>query len=469
MKSKIRRLIALITNNIGLKILAVIVSLGLWFVVNNINDPLEKMRFSNIPVEIINEDQITNSGKVYEVIDNTGVVTVEVRGKRSVLRYITKENIRAVADMEELTFMNTVGIEVSSTRNNSELEFKTNIDSVKLSIEDMKRIQMIINTSTSGDPAEGYIVGSVSPSQNIVRLSGPESLISQIDHVDAVASIDGYSSDINTNVELKLYDAQGNDIKSNSIKMNISTVNVAVTILATKEVPLEFSITDEPGHGYIANGMVVSVPGTVALAGRRSVLDAVTKISVSDSALNLAGETEDVTSIINIRKYLPAGTQFADSSFDGNVSVTIGVEPVVTRELTIPAGNFAAGFVNHAKPDRFDAIISEFENRDNAQLKVQISGTKAAVDEVDEERVIGVIDMDKVFEGLGMEEWQAGSYTGEIVFDFKLPEGLEVTPNNSYALTVELRENTEDESAQNQENQENEESGPEEAGSQRYE
>ena len=280
MKSKIRRLIALITNNIGLKILAVIVSLGLWFVVNNINDPLEKMRFSNIPVEIINEDQITNSGKVYEVIDNTGVVTVEVRGKRSVLRYITKENIRAVADMEELTFMNTVGIEVSSTRNNSELEFKTNIDSVKLSIEDMKRIQMIINTSTSGDPAEGYIVGSVSPSQNIVRLSGPESLISQIDHVDAVASIDGYSSDINTNVELKLYDAQGNDIKSNSIKMNISTVNVAVTILATKEVPLEFSITDEPGHGYIANGMVVSVPGTVALAGRRSVLDAVTKISV---------------------------------------------------------------------------------------------------------------------------------------------------------------------------------------------
>ena len=76
----------------------------------------------------------------------------------------------------------------------------------------MKRIQMIINTSTSGDPAEGYIVGSVTPSQNIVRLSGPESLIDQIDHVDAVASIDGYSSDINTNVELKLYDAQGNDV-----------------------------------------------------------------------------------------------------------------------------------------------------------------------------------------------------------------------------------------------------------------
>lgn len=445
MKSKIRKLTALITNNIGLKILAVIVSLGLWFVVNNINDPLETMPFNNIPVEILNEDQITNSGKVYEIIDNTGTVNVRVTGKRSVLRYITKENIRAVADMEELTFMNTVGIEVSSTRNNSELEFKTNIDSVKLSIEDMKRIQMIINTSTSGDPAEGYIVGSVTPSQNIVRLSGPESLIDQIDHIEAVASIDGYSSDINTNVELKLYDAEGNEIKSNSVKLNISTVNVAVTILATKAVPIEYSITDEPEQGYIANGTIMSEPQTVVLAGRKSVLDAVTKVTVSDPALSLEGKTEDVTSMINIKKYLPAGTQFADSGFSGNVNVKVEIEPIATKELSIPARNFAIGFGTHEKPENFNAVIDEFEERDNTRLRVRISGTKAAVDAVDEGSVIGVVDMDKVFDSLGMENWEAGSYVGEIVFDFKLPEELEVKTDNTYMLTVVLSEHEEDE------------------------
>lgn len=445
MKSKIRKLTALITNNIGLKILAVIVSLGLWFVVNNINDPLETMPFNNIPVEILNEDQITNSGKVYEIIDNTGTVNVRVTGKRSVLRYITKENIRAVADMEELTFMNTVGIEVSSTRNNSELEFKTNIDSVKLSIEDMKRIQMIINTSTSGDPAEGYIVGSVTPSQNIVRLSGPESLIDQIDHIEAVASIDGYSSDINTNVELKLYDAEGNEIKSNSVKLNISTVNVAVTILATKAVPIEYSITDEPEQGYIANGTIMSEPQTIVLAGRKSVLDAVTKVTVSDPALSLEGKTEDVTSMINIKKYLPAGTQFADSGFSGNVNVKVEIEPIATKELSIPARNFAIGFGNHEKPENFNAVIDEFEERDNTRLRVRISGTKAAVDAVDEGSVIGVVDMDKVFDSLGMENWEAGSYVGEIVFDFKLPEELEVKTDNTYMLTVVLSEHEEDE------------------------
>ena len=54
MKGKIRRLTAWITNNFGLKLLAVIVALGLWFVVNNITDPLDKVKFNNIPVEILN-------------------------------------------------------------------------------------------------------------------------------------------------------------------------------------------------------------------------------------------------------------------------------------------------------------------------------------------------------------------------------------------------------------------------------
>ena len=74
MKNKICGLAALIINNFGLKLLAVIVSLGLWFVVNNINDPLERVRFNNIPVEILNEEQLTNGGKVYEIIDNTDTV-----------------------------------------------------------------------------------------------------------------------------------------------------------------------------------------------------------------------------------------------------------------------------------------------------------------------------------------------------------------------------------------------------------
>lgn len=426
--NKLKKAIGMITDNFGLKLLAVIISCGLWFVVNNITDPMEKKPFNNIPVEIINADLVTSEGKVYEVLDGTNVVNVTVIGKRSVLNYISKDDIKAVADMSKLTFMNTVGIEVSSSRNNSELEFQTNIENVKLAIEDMKRVQMIINTSTVGQPADGYVVGSVTASQNIVRLSGPESLINEIDHVEAVANIDGYSSDINTSVELKLYDKEGNEVKSSSIKMNISTINVAVVILATKEVPLSFTVADEPAEGYVLNGEIISVPETVTLAGRKNVLDAITKVNIADPLVSVDKKTEDLTTIINIKKYLPTGTQFANSGYNGNVSVTVGVEPLVTKELEIPARNFAAG----NKPAGYDLTLKELDQAES--YRIVISGTREAVNAVNANDVIGVVDMDQLLNTLGLDEWKEGIYSGEITFN--LPDN--VTLSEDYKLTVVL-------------------------------
>lgn len=431
MKNNILKKVAgILTHNFGLKLLAVVVSCGLWFVVNSITDPVEKKPFSNIPVEIINEEMVTSEGKVYEILEGTNYVNVVVTGKRSVLANIARDDLRAVADMSKLTFMNTVGIEVSSARNNSELDFKTNIDNVKLLIENRKSIQKSILASVSGEPADGYVVDRALASPNVVRFSGPESLIMQIDHVEAVANIEGGSSDISTSVDLKIYDADGKEIKSNSIKMNISTVNVAVSILATKEVPLEFTIQGEPADGYIVSREVVSVPETVMIAGRSSVLDGVSRISVADPALSAEELTESTTTIVNIKKYLPSNVQFADSSYNGNVSVTIGIEKLVTNELEIPARNFAAG----NKPEGFRLTLKELEDKDS--YVIRISGTQAAVDVVNAEEIIGVIDMSLIWNNLGLQQWAAGSYQGDITFN--LPDN--VTLAEAYKMTVELGE-----------------------------
>lgn len=431
MKNNILKKVAgILTHNFGLKLLAVVVSCGLWFVVNSITDPVEKKPFSNIPVEIINEEMVTSEGKVFEILEGTNYVNVVVTGKRSVLANIARDDLRAVADMSKLTFMNTVGIEVSSARNNSELDFKTNIDNVKLLIENRKSIQKSILASVSGEPADGYVVDRALASPNVVRFSGPESLIMQIDHVEAVANIEGGSSDISTSVDLKIYDADGKEIKSNSIKMNISTVNVAVSILATKEVPLEFTIQGEPADGYIVSREVVSVPETVMIAGRSSVLDGVSRISVADPALSAEELTESTTSIVNIKKYLPSNVQFADSSYNGNVSVTIGIEKLVTKELEIPARNFAAG----NKPEGFRLTLKELEDKDC--YVIRISGTQAAVDVVNAEEIIGVIDMSLIWNNLGLQQWAAGSYQGDITFN--LPDN--VTLAEAYKMTVELGE-----------------------------
>ena len=420
----------MITNNFGLKLLAIVISCGLWFMVDSITDPVERKVFNNIPVEIINTELITNEGKVYEVLDGTDTVNVTAIGKSSVFDYVSRDDLKAVADLSELTFMNTVGIRVSSARNNSELEFRTNIDNVKLASEKMDRDQKVINVSTSGEPASGYVVGGITPSQNVVRYSGPESLINQIDHIDAVININGYSSDINTTADLKIYDADNNEIKNSSIKLNITTVDVAVSILATKIVPLSFVVPDEPASGYVVNGEMLSVPETVVIAGRSGVLDGVSRIVVSDPALSVEDLTESKTAIVNIRKYLPTGVQFADSSFNGNVSVTIGIEPLVTKELKVPSRNFAAGNT----PENLNVTLKEAKEQET--YTIRISGTSAAVEAVQEESVIGVVDMDSLLQKLELTEWSAGVYQGDLTFN--LPDT--VTLEKPYQMTVVLEE-----------------------------
>ena len=421
-----------LAHNLGLKILALGFSVGLWFVVNNITDPVGEKSFYNVPVEIVNEDMIAEEGKVYEVLEGTDVINVKVTGKKSVISYINKEDIKAVADLSELTFMNTVSIKVSSVKNNTELEYAPSIENMKLSIEDMKQVQKMINTSTSGVPAEGYIVGTVTPSQNVVRLWGPESLVDQIDRVEAVANISGYATDITSSVELKFCNAEGDEIESNSIKTNISAINVAVTILGTKEVPVKFTVQGKPKDGYVVRNDMEMVPRTVRIAGRKSALESVTEISVTDAALTVDNLDKDITTVVNIRKYLPSGVQLADNSFDGNVSVTLKIEPLVSKEYDIPVKNFAVGNV----PEGYEVFIREFENKNIKDYRISLSGVETDIRKIKENEVIGVVDMQEIAEAHGITEWTEGTYVGEIKFNFSDNIRLKAP----YSLTIVLVE-----------------------------
>ncbi len=207
-------------------------------------------------------------------------------------------------------------------------------------------------------------------------------------------------------------------------------------------------VPDEPAAGYVVNGETISVPETIVIAGRSSVLDGVSRIVVSDPALTVEDLTESKTTIVNIRKYLPTGVQFADSSFNGNVSVTIGIEPLVTKELKVPTRNFAAGFAAGNKPENLNVSLKEVGEQES--YTIRISGTRAAVDAVMDDSVIGVIDMDSLQQKLGLAEWSAGVYQGELTFN--LPDTVKL--EQSYQMTVILEE-IEQESENSVNNEEN--------------
>ena len=64
------------TDNLGLKIIAVIFAAFLWLIVVNLDNPVSTQTFSEVPVTIINEDIILSAGDTYQVLGEEKVSVV---------------------------------------------------------------------------------------------------------------------------------------------------------------------------------------------------------------------------------------------------------------------------------------------------------------------------------------------------------------------------------------------------------
>lgn len=176
-----------ITKNWGLKIASFLCAAGLWLVVTNINDPVVSFRVSDVPVTIRNANLITDKGQVYEVLDGTDMIdVVTISAPRSIIDTLDKSNVVAVADVKDLTSVDTIPIKLSINKYNDKLDgIKGNIDSVRLSVEEKQTRSLPLRPSTIGEVRDGYMIGDVTADQNLLRISGPQSVISQVSKAQA--------------------------------------------------------------------------------------------------------------------------------------------------------------------------------------------------------------------------------------------------------------------------------------------
>ena len=97
-----------IINNIGIKLLALATAIVVWVAIVNIEDPY-KERIFNVEVETINEDALSSVNKVYEIIEGS-TAQVRVKGKKSIVDRLKADDIRATADLSDLSAVNAVAI-----------------------------------------------------------------------------------------------------------------------------------------------------------------------------------------------------------------------------------------------------------------------------------------------------------------------------------------------------------------------
>lgn len=419
-----------LTDNLGLKILAVIVSFVLWLIVINIEDPSTPKVFYDIPVQVINADTITSEGKVYEVLEGTNFINVTVTASRSVIDDLEDSNIVAVADMSEISF-NNVPITITSNKYSTQIEsIVSPTTNLKINIENLKKVQLVISAITSGEPADGYILGDVKTDQNLVRLSGPESVISQIAKAVATIDVAGMTSDISTKVDLKLYDANDQLVDTSSVTKNIDSVNVTVNILGTKTVPLAYTAMGVPAEGYALTGEITSTPEQITIAGKQDVLAGITQIDIPQEALNVTGHSIDMTTLVNVFDYLPSGVISGNSSFNGKANVVVHIEK--ESEKVVELTKQKIDIIN--LPEGFESsfILEE-------PLEVNLVGLESVIDSINVTTLTGTIDIAQMMTELGIEELTEGEY--DVLLSMELPDNSRIAQEVRLRIEITKSEN----------------------------
>ena len=348
-----------LTTNLGLKVIAFIFAVFLWFIVVNFDNPVGSSTFRDIPVQILNDDIITSAGEVYQV-EGDRTVTVVVYATREVRQKLTSDNIVATADIKQIDSTGRlVPIEVTINGFSGESVTAEAIPrNLTIQREKSGKKVMSLTVDTEGVKlADGYILGDASVEPDQVTITGAESVLDQVDRAVAqVDEVEGVSEDSVLPASLVLYDANGNELNQTQMSNNLGEegLSVSVEVMKVKGIPVVFDVEGSPAEGYKYSGCV-STPESVQVCGKSEDIDKISEIDVPASVIDISGASEPIEMSVDITPYLPEGVELVDEN-SGNVKVTVKIEQEGTLSIdfmvsSIRINNLAENLQVSYEPD----------------------------------------------------------------------------------------------------------------------
>lgn len=326
-----------LTRNWGLKFLSTLFAIILWLIVVNIIDPIESKTFNNINVTVANDSVIKSQGKVYDIIDNSDVISVSIKGRRSALEALKSSDLVAVADMKEMIVIDTVPIAVSSSKYNDKIrEITAKTKTLKIRVEDSATKQFAITTNISGTPVEGYAVGDTTCFPSVLKVTGAASVVNKINKVMVSVDVNDVTTTISQPATPKFYDSDGDVIEATSLEYSNDEISVTVDLLKTKEIGLNFKVKGTPADDYRYIETVYS-PDTITIAGDDDDLAKIKSLDIKEP-IDVSDATDNVQHVVDISSYLSDSLRLVDSS-EASILVTAIIEKLTTKNIEIPKNN----------------------------------------------------------------------------------------------------------------------------------
>ncbi len=338
-----------LTRNLGWKILSLVTGFLIWILVVNVDNPTKSKLFRDVNIQIINEDSVTEIDKAFDIVSDD-TATLKVTERRRILESLSPSDFTVVADMENLTEMNTVPLTVSCSNPSVTFDEITIVpSSLKVELEQIMQSEFVITVETVGTPRNGYEVGTTEvEGGKTVQIAGPQSLLDRIGQVTASVNVDGLFMAGSQTSELTISDKNGDEL--NETQMNRLQIKDAegvlipentVTIELTpwevlNDIPVKVKTSGTPAEGYEIVD-ISTVPTAVSLAGTPEALAGIGDVIIFEDAVSVEGATESVTEELDLATLLEETEDLRlAQGVDSMLSVTVQIEENGDQVIQLP-------------------------------------------------------------------------------------------------------------------------------------
>ncbi|MGL4762434.1 MAG: CdaR family protein [Sarcina sp.] len=313
-------------KEILIKIICLLLSLGLWFYINNIENPVRERVITNIPVEILNPQVLSEYGLALSPGQNI-TISLTVSGPAAEVYKINKSQFRVVADL--VSYGLKVGennIPVLILNSPSGVNIKNNYPRVEINLENLQKKTMPIYSEIQVKNSENNYLKSVKISPLSATVEGPESLVKEVSKLVVRGQVNNVNQSTVLNLPILPLNSSGVQIKG--LTITPTQANVAVNLEKGKSVSVKV-----PTEGILPSNLklksITPSINSVDIVGTGS--EKLT--SVNTTPIDLSKITGNATIPVTIT--VPPG--MVNISGTETVNVNIEVESnIETKTIALP-------------------------------------------------------------------------------------------------------------------------------------
>lgn len=354
-------------------LLALIVSICLWFYAVTVVNPDDSTTINGISVQFEGLDALTARGLMLTGGDDTKV-SVKMRARRSDLKELNNETVSATADVSRISASgeyqltwNLVLPDTVATGDVSEISSIPSRFTVRVS-EIKTNPDVPVKVEYTGELADGltYQENTASLTPATLKLSGPADEVNKVDHAQVKVDLTGATTLIDEEYPYTLYDSDGNELTlSKYTTVSSEKIYVRLPILHYKDVKLKIDVVS--GGGATEQDLEWAIePKAIRVTGNDKDLQEMPD-ELSVATVNLA-EMNVYSQTMTAKLNLPSG--IINLSDEDSVEIRLKLSGLTTKEITVP--------------------VSQIERKNEEQamsfgtqsVKIQLRGKAAALENI---------------------------------------------------------------------------------------